>query len=93
LKLPFEQAVLFGDAEGISLRSRNQARKTKMKKAKSQTAGSAAKKNSPKEEVRGRVSQTGKDGGLQPLTQKRGTPRFTTVPRDEATTTVPRDID
>jgi hypothetical protein len=93
LKLQFEQAVVFGDAEGISLRSRNQGKKTKMNKAKSQSAGSTAKKNSPKkEEVRGR--QTDTDGGLQPLSnQKHGKPRLTTVPRDNQTTTVPRDVE
>jgi hypothetical protein len=62
-----------------------------MKKAKSQSTGSGAKKNSPKKEVGGRMSETGKGGGLAPLSsQKRSTPRLTTVPRDE-TTTVPRD--
>ena len=64
-----------------------------MKKAKSQTAGSA-KKNSPKKEVGGRLSETPEDVGLQPLApQNRSKPRPTTVPRDEATTTVPRDAD
>ena len=64
-----------------------------MKKAKSQSSGSAAKKNSPKKEVGGRLSETPKDVGLQPLApQNRSKPRPTTVPRDEATT-VPRDAD
>ena len=54
-----------------------------MKKAKKQTGGSANKSNQPKkQEVGGRLSGT----------QKRITPRATTVPRDiTATTTVPRD--
>ena len=54
-----------------------------MKKAKSKTSGSANKSNKPKkQEVGGRLSDT----------QKRITPRATTVPRDiTATTTVPRD--
>jgi len=54
-----------------------------MKKAKSKTSGSADKSNQrKKQEVGGRLSDT----------QKRTTPRPTTVPRDEtATTTVPRD--
>ena len=54
-----------------------------MKKAKKQTGGSANKSNQrKKQEVGGRLSDT----------QKRTTPRPTTVPRDEtATTTVPRD--
>jgi len=62
-----------------------------MKKAKSKSAGSA-KKNSPKkEEVSGRLSKSGKDGGLQPLAaQKRAPHRLTTVPRD-VDTTVPQD--
>jgi len=51
-----------------------------MKKAKKQ-----------KEEVGGRLRETRKDGGLQPLTaQKSSKPRLTTVPRD-TDTTVPRD--
>jgi len=55
-----------------------------MKKAKKQTGGSANKSNQrKKQEVGGRLSDT----------QKRITPRPTTVPRDETatTTTVPRD--
>jgi hypothetical protein len=92
LKLYFEPGVLIGDAEGISLRSRNQERKTKMKKAKSKKARSAAKKNpAKKQEVGGRVRGAGKNAGLQPFgAQKRAKPRLTTVPRDMETT-VPRD--
>ena len=63
-----------------------------MKKAKSQSAGSA-KKNRQKEEVSGRVSKSGEGGGLQPLgAQKRAPHRLTTVPRDiDTNTTVPRE--
>ncbi|HEX8898451.1 MAG TPA: hypothetical protein VF751_07120 [Chthoniobacterales bacterium] len=53
-----------------------------MKKAKSQ----AVKSTTKKDEVRGRIGETRKGGGLEPLgAQKGSNPRRTTVPRDDTT--------